>query len=125
MACPNFVEKTFVDGSKTAKFMNVSPSKVFCYMVYALKNMSIASLSVHGETIQYSAVDSSTTSDGKSPTAKPIWYSWPYKPTVLETAYTNPVQQYKVRGGFQVPHLYANRLQAKKKIITCYIKIDM
>ena len=74
MARPNFVEKTFVDGSKTAKFMNVSPSKVFCYVVYALKNMSFASLSVHGETIQYSAVDSGTTSNGKARTIKAIWY---------------------------------------------------
>ena len=33
MAHPNFMEKTFADGSKTVKFVKVSPSKVFHYTV--------------------------------------------------------------------------------------------
>ena len=36
MARPNFVEKNFAGGSKTAKFVNVSPSKVLYYTVSTL-----------------------------------------------------------------------------------------
>ena len=97
--------------------------------------MNFTSLSAHWETMQYSAIDSSTTSNGNHVQPKLFgtvghisqlyWKQLIQSCTVVLENHPLPstavLQQYKVRGGFQVPHLYANRLQ----VITCYIKIDM
>ena len=70
-ACPNFVEKTFTGGSKTAKFMNVFSLKSFalyctvsreCLARYKVRGVDystmlyMCSLNVFGDVVNFGAV---------------------------------------------------------------------